>query len=173
MSPWKTTVDSLVRNYLEALNALIPSMKTSRILSDQLVGLDDWTRACDMLFNLLVVEPIRSAIPPDRRQWFDLPAYDTEYESYEDFSLITVHPAGKVTPNPPSIIDSPVLLRFLPSEDTPPCLSVVETVRLDKNLSLADDSYASQAVDSARFTCLVPREDGGWERLEEIEVNLD
>ena len=108
----QTTINELVRNFQQALNALIPSMQAARILDDNLIGYDDWSRICDTLYNLLVVEPIRSSLDSSQQADFDLPCYDTEYESYEHFSLILASSKGD-TINTTTPLSVPLLHRFI------------------------------------------------------------
>lgn len=177
MGSWDTTVDSLVRNFLAALNASVPSMQAARILDDNLIGFDDWGRFCDLMYSLLVIEPIRSSLPPEQRARFDLPAYETEYESFEDFSLIRVSDgsggaAGSDGPvTPAQIGEAAVFLRFLPGDSEAAGLSVVETIRIATDHTLVDNSYETVAVDGVYFTCVVA-EGEGYFPLDHIQVNL-
>jgi len=170
MATWTTTVDTLMRNFLGAVNASVPSMRAARILDEDLIGYDDWGRLCDVLFNLLVVEPLRSSRPKDKEGFFDIAAYETQYESYEDFSVIQVSP-GKEKARVNSEAAT-FLFRFLPSDPSTRRFDTVETYQLDSELNLEETSWDSQSVESVYFTCLVPRDDG-WELVDEVTVSLD
>ncbi|MBU8933632.1 MAG: hypothetical protein KOO62_06460 [candidate division Zixibacteria bacterium] len=168
-STQQTTVSELVLNYRQALNALIPSLQAARILDEDLIGYDDWSRVCDTLYSLLVVEPIRSSLDPSQQADFDLPCYDTEYESYEHFGLILASSEGEtISTNAPNSI--PLLHRFTPSNESPRIFDLVETIRVDDNFRLIEDSFESHA--SPFFICAVPNKDR-WRVLDEITVKLD
>ncbi len=171
MSTWTTTVDQLVRNFLMALNASIPSMQAARILDENLTGFDDWERLCDTCYSLLVIEPIRSSLPEAQRKTFDLPSYETEYEFYIDFSFIQVTTKDEAGA-PRKMDERRMLLRFLPGEDVATGFSVVETMRVSEKLVLDEMSFAPVKADEVYFTCIVP-DGAGWRVLDEIEVRLD
>ena len=146
-------------------------MQAARILDHSLIGFDDWERLCDTYFSLLVIEPIRSSLPEGQRKIFDLPSYETEYESYVDFSFIQV--TTKVEANAPKQIGERALLfRFLPGEDIAAGFSVVETMRVSEKLVLDEMSFAPVKADEVYFTCIVP-DGAGWRVLDEIEVRLE
>jgi len=171
MAIWKTSVDSLVRNFMEALNASVAPMRTARILDDDLIGYDDWGRLCDMLYNLLVIDPIRSTLPEEQRIKFDLPAYETEYEHYEDFSLIQVTPPGQAV-LPDSIEQACLFYRFLPLDDNNDRFGLVETFRLDSEHHFDEMSFGDAKLDDIYFTCLLT--DGkSWRLVDEVEVMME
>ena len=156
-------------SFQQALNALIPSMKLARILDSDLIGYDDWSRICDTLYTLLVVEPIRSSLESSRQADFDLPCYGTEYESYEHFSLIRGSGRGEI--NSMAVpTGTPLLHRFIPSEKSGKQFNLVETIRIDESFHLLEDSYETH--NQPYFTCIVP-EGKQWQVLDEITVRLD
>lgn len=171
MSAWTTSVDQLVRNFLAALNASIPTMQAARIIDENLIGFDDWERLCDTYYSLLVIEPIRSSLPEEERRTFDLPSYETEYESYVDFSFIMVTPKSEAT-SPRPINERPVLFRFLPGEELSGGFSVAETARVNGKLELDETSFAPVKADEVYFTCAIP-DGNSWRVLDEVEVRLD
>ncbi len=171
MATWTTTVDNLIRNFLAALNSSIPAMQNGRIVDHDLIGYDDWERFCDVLFNLLVIEPIRSSRPEDQQTAFDLPAYETQYESYEDFSLIQI--SAKNSPGAPAkISDTRLWFRFLP-DDNSDKFAIADTFVLNDDLTLDDTSWDPRPANEIYFTCLVPRPDRGWELVDKITVALE
>ena len=171
MAAWATTVDALVRNFLSALNASVPSMRAARILDDDLTGLDDWERLCDTLYRLLVIEPIRASLPKPAQAVFDLPSYETQYESLEDFSLIQVTPPGKAAP-PRQIAGTAVFFRFLPGNEQTGRFDLVETVRVNEGLTIEETSWETARAEEVYFTCLVP-ERQGWRLLDHVQVEME
>lgn len=171
MTPvWQTTVDELLRSFLQALNSLIPTLQRARILDESLVGYDDWARVTDVLYRVLVVEPIRSSLGTLSEARFDLPMYDTEYESYEDFSLIRV---AKLENNHQVDMQRDCFfMRFLSSDMQENEFTFVETFQLDAKHQLIETSFARQAVADCYFTAVVPTSKG-WEILDTITVKME
>ncbi len=162
---WHTSVDGLVRSFLSALNALVPSMHKARILDDNLIGFDDWARVTDLLYDVLVVEPIRNSLDKSQRAAFDLPLYDTEYESYEDFSLIRAT-GPEAIKSPASLTDNHIFYRFNTDSKL---FNQVETIKLNRQFQRASDSYRTHDINEVVFSCLVPQDEGCLV-LDEIEV---
>lgn len=168
-TPFNTTVNNLIINFRQTLNALVPSMQTARILDDNLVGYDDWARICDTLYSIMVIEPIRSSLDSSRQIDFDLPCYNTEYESYEHFSLIRVsQQVDTVSIKMP--VDTAFLHSFVSSKESNSQFALTETIRIDNKFRLIDDSF--EVHEQSYFTCIIPDGDQ-WNVLDEITARLD
>ncbi len=167
---WQTTVNELLRSFLQSLNSLVPTMKSARILDESLVGYDDWSRVTDVLYRVLVVEPIRSSLGDLQETRFDLPMYDTEYESYEDFSLIRVSNYDNI--EQVDITHDCFFMRFLTSDKQENQFAFAETFQIDAQNKLIETSFQQQAVDDIYFTAVIPVRNG-WELLDTITVKME
>lgn len=171
MGAWTTTVDTLVRNFLDALNASVPSMQAARILNNELMGFDDWERLCDTLYSLLVIEPIRASLPKEQQARFDLPSYETQYESLEDFSLIQLTASGEAKA-PGKITEADLFFRFLASDEQAGRFDLVETVKVTEALAMDEISWNTVKATEVYFTCLMLEGDG-WRLLDEVRVEME
>ena len=167
---WETSVNDLVNNFLISLNSLVPAMLTARILNEKLIGYDDWVRICDNLFTIMVVEPIRESLPENEHLGFDLPIYNTEYESLEHFSLIQVHQRDS-TPEETLSKETSVFNCFI-SSDNNNKFDEVEIFKIDSDYKIIENSFQTFNAGEACYTCLTSN-DGKWVLKDKITSKLD
>lgn len=167
---WETSVNDLIINFLSSLNSIAPSMTAARILDDKLIGYDDWGRICDNLFTIMVVEPIRESLPKNQHLHFDLPMYNTEYESLEHFSLIQVHQKDS-TPREILTKETCILNCFISSENSDE-FDEVEVFKINSDYKIIENSFQTYKTGNACFTCLLSN-NGKWTLKDKIISNLD
>ena len=166
---WETSVNDLIHNFLKSINSLIPAMQASRILDDKLLGYDDWARICDNLYSIMVVEPIRESLPESDHLDFDLPMYNTEYETLKHFSLIQVNPKD-TTPGESFEKGTAVLNCFVSSGNN--IFDEIERFNIDDNFQVIENSYKTYPADSVTYTCLLSQ-NGDWQLIDKITSKLD
>jgi hypothetical protein len=168
---WQTSVNDLVNNFLMAINSIVPAMLAARILDKNLIGYDDWARICDNLFNILVVEPIRESLPENERLDFDLPMYNTEYETLEHFSLIQVH-QNEAIPGRILTEETVILNSYESSGKIENELDEIETFKIDSDFKIIEESFQTYKTDMVSYTCLLSK-NGKWDLLDKISSKLD
>ncbi len=166
MSHWSTSVQELFCSFRQSLNDLVPVMKQARILDHQLNGFDDWDRVVNILYDVLVITPLRSSLDKQYHLHFDLPDYETEYESYCGFSLLSVN-----TESANSLPDGATrhFFRFISSGGQ--LFDKVETVVITSDKTLMPDSYELFDADHITVTCRNDKDAGGGE-INQFDVNL-
>ncbi len=167
---WQTSVSDLVTNFLQCLNTLVPSMQNARILDDKLMGFDDWGRICDNLYTIMVAEPIRESFPENEHLDFDLPMYNTEYETFEHFSLIQVN-QKEATPED-SLTKDTLILNCFVNSDNSQVFDEVEIFKIDSDFQIIENSFKTIKTDNVSFSCLRYK-NRQWELLDTIASNLD
>lgn len=87
---WKTTINSLFDNFYRAIGSLLPYLQKAQIAYGIPEGYDAWESISENLYRHLIVEVIRSSLPNEERDYFELPRYEIMYENYREMSLIFV-----------------------------------------------------------------------------------
>jgi len=87
------TITDLVMNFRAGLLGLVPCFERVAIPWKRPEAYDEWDNCAAAVFQALVVEPLRSALPEAEREGFSLPAYDMLLPTYTGVSVIEVLPA--------------------------------------------------------------------------------
>ena len=166
----QTSVNDLVHNFLKSLNSLVPVMRAARILDENLIGYDDWARICDNLFTIMVVEPIRESLPENEHLDFDLPMYNTEYETLEHFSLIQINQKDAI-PGKFLTEETSIFYCFESSGKNENEFDELETFKIDSDFKIIEESFKTIKISGACYTCLISK-DGHWELLDKITTQM-
>jgi hypothetical protein len=87
------TITELVMNFRDGLLGLVPCFEHVRIPWKRPEAYDEWDNCAAAIFQALVVEPLRSALPETEREGFGLPEYDMLLSTYAGLRVIEVMPA--------------------------------------------------------------------------------
>ena len=86
------TVTELVMNFRDGLLGLVPCFERARIPWKRPEAYDEWDNCAAAVFQALVVDPLRSALPETERESFRLPQYDMLLPTYAGLHIIEVMP---------------------------------------------------------------------------------
>jgi len=90
MSSLETTVTELLQSCRDALAAIAPVVERVGMRWKEPDVYDDWDAIAEVLFQQVVVESLRWALPDDHRAHFALPQYAMKHESVAATSYIRV-----------------------------------------------------------------------------------
>lgn len=86
------TITELVMNFRAGLLGLVPCFEHVGVPWKRPEAYDEWDNCAAAVFQALVVEPLRSALPEAEREGFDLPEYDMLLSTYAGLPIIEVIP---------------------------------------------------------------------------------
>lgn len=89
------TITELVMNFRDGLLGLVPCFEHVGIPWKQPEAYDEWDNCAAAVFQALVVEPLRSALPGTEQEGFGLPGYDMLLPTYAGLCVIEVMPARR------------------------------------------------------------------------------
>lgn len=87
------TITELVMNFRDGLLGLVPCFENVGIPWKRPEAYDEWDNCAAAVFQALVVEPLRSALPETEQERFGLPGYDVLLPTYAGLRVIEVMPA--------------------------------------------------------------------------------
>lgn len=85
---WDTSITELIMIFRDSLISLIPILQRAKITVGIDQGYDAWDDISETLFNNIVVESIRWALPENEMLDFKLSRYEMTYEDYFNISFI-------------------------------------------------------------------------------------
>ena len=83
-------VSEIVENYRSALIAVLPSVEYAGIPWRRPDSYDEWDAIASVLYESLVVAPLRWGLEEQEQHCFEMPKYDLLLESYAGLSWIEV-----------------------------------------------------------------------------------
>ena len=86
-------ITELVMNFRDGLLGLVPCFEHAGIPWKRPDAYDEWDNCAAAVFQALVVEPLRSALPETEQERFGLPEYDMLLPTYAGLRVIEVMPA--------------------------------------------------------------------------------
>lgn len=164
---WDTSVRELMEIFRDSLSKLIPDLRKARLPIGIRPGVDAWDDISEMLYRHIVVEAIRSALPEEEMDGFQLPVYETEYENYANLSFIEVIPRKAVQdPVRPLAFHS-----FKTPEEGSSELSIVLCRIIDDRGSILDNKLAEFSFHEVNCLCCY-RKSGLLQLLDGLKVVL-
>jgi hypothetical protein len=135
------TITELVMNFRAGLLGLVPCFERVEVPWSRPGAYDEWDECAAAVYQALIVEPVRSALPEAERGRFSLPDYDVLLPTYLGVSVIGILP-----PNLDATIG---VFHALGTASSP--LDVVELRKVRRDGTPQSDVLETTPLEGARF----------------------